>query len=1061
MASGARCGPVSPPEPYKSSYGRLAGRWDPVELGVHQVIGGGPVPAYVHRPHDALLRVVLDPAVPASRLVVIRGSSSTGKTRAAYETVIAQLADWQLDYPLDPGALAVRLHAGIPARTVLWLGELRQYADADEGPALLARLADLLESDDRLVITTMWPEHWNAYTSAARTGPGGADATGAIGRMLERLPELTGSDPATADPSRGGVIDIPDLFTAAEMATAAATGDSVLAEATAAAASAGQEGQVTQYLAGVFDLLRRYNGPGGNAYGQAIITAAMDATRLGHVGPLPAPLLQDAAAGYLSDLQRTKDIATWRDTALAWATEELNGAVRALQPVPPPVGTGVVGYRVADYLDQHGRRTRCACLGPTSLWDALIADTSSGSDLARLGEAAKDRGLYRHAALLWKQAIAASEPSASEQLISMLSTFDAESARSAARWTADHTEVDDPWEVRILQHAFREAGAENAVNTLFTRAAARIAHDSERVRELLASAESEDTFTTVATQLAPQMALDDANIVAMLLDTLLGAGAQETVIIVLNRRPANQVTLDDPSAITRLLFTLRKTGAEDAVTILAARAASEAPLDDPRGVAELLTALHQAGAENAVTILANRAANGAALSEAGVGGLLTALHQAGAENAVTILANRAASGAALDNAWAAVSLLSALREAGAHDAVTTLATRAARGAGLNYPHEVIELLSELREAGAHDAAVILATRAADQADVKDPKTVAQLLAALRRAGADNAVATLAARAGDQLAAFEGISVEYVSDLLRETTAKDPFIIQMISRAADAYLLHDNDLFPLSWLLEQLRRGAAEEAISFLASRAVHHPELCDLDKATLLLSVLPVTSTEEGTVVALATRAATGIDIRDGCTVAQVLDALRRLRTDDALRTLLARRPADHIALDNLRCVAELLTALREAGMEDAVTTLANRAASGAALDYPRGVPSLLSALREAGMENAVTTLANRAASGAALDAPGDIAGLLSALHGAGMEDAVTVLANRAASGAALDRPWDVIGLLSTLHELGAQGAFTVLAAHAASETAPDLPQPVVALLSELHEAGAQTRSPP
>jgi hypothetical protein len=261
--------------------GLRPGRWDPVkELGVHPVIGGGPMPAYIRRPHDELLRAVLDPKVTASRLVVVRGGSSTGKTRAAYEAVKDRLADWRLDYPLDPGALAARLEAGIPARTVLWLGELRHYFDADGGAAVLGRLADLLEGKRHLAITTVWPEHWAAYTAAARAGPGTADPAGAAGRLLGRLQELTSGDPARIDPARGGVIDVLARFTAAEMADVAGTGDPVLEAAAAVAARAGQEGYVTQYLAGVPDLLDHWGKPSGDPYGpygQAIITAAMDA----------------------------------------------------------------------------------------------------------------------------------------------------------------------------------------------------------------------------------------------------------------------------------------------------------------------------------------------------------------------------------------------------------------------------------------------------------------------------------------------------------------------------------------------------------------------------------------------------------------------------------------------------------------------------------------------------------------------------------------------------------------------------------------------------------------
>jgi len=328
-------GAVSPPgsdTAGKPAYGRLAERWDPVELGVHPVIGGGPMPPYVRRLHDELLWTALDPAVATSRLVVVRGGSSTGKTRAAYEAVSARLSDWRLDYPRNAAALAARLDAGIPTGTVLWLGELRQYADDDGGTAVLGRLADLLEGTGHILITTMWPEHWAAYTAAARTGPGSPEPTGVAGRLLTSLPELTGGGPTRIDSGRGGVIDVPPKFTLVDLEAVAYTGDSVLSAAAAAAAAAGQEGQVTQYLAGVPELLDRYAGPGGDAYGQAIITAAMDATRLGHASPLLAALVQEAAVGYLTDLQRTKDIASWRDNALAWAAEELNGAVRALEP---------------------------------------------------------------------------------------------------------------------------------------------------------------------------------------------------------------------------------------------------------------------------------------------------------------------------------------------------------------------------------------------------------------------------------------------------------------------------------------------------------------------------------------------------------------------------------------------------------------------------------------------------------------------------------------------------------------------------------------------------------
>jgi hypothetical protein len=326
--------------------------------------------------------------------VVIRGGSSTGKTRAAYEAVAARLADWQLDYPLGLGALEARLETGVPARTVLWLADLRQYAGAVGGAAVFARLADLLDGDGHLIITTSWPGHWRTYTDAARAGLGPADPAGAAGQLLERLPELADCNPAGIDPARGGVIDVPDLFTPADLDAAARAGDSVLAAAAADAADAGRVGQVAQYLAGVPDLLGRYAGPGGDPYGQAIIAAAMDAAQLGHASPLSAAFLQEAAVGYLIDPQRTKDIASWRDAALDWATKELKGAIRALQPVPSVSGTGIAGYRAADYLIQYATRERRSALVPDSTWKAVLRYVRDPADAVRLADSASDRELY-------------------------------------------------------------------------------------------------------------------------------------------------------------------------------------------------------------------------------------------------------------------------------------------------------------------------------------------------------------------------------------------------------------------------------------------------------------------------------------------------------------------------------------------------------------------------------------------------------------------------------------------------------------------------------------------
>ena len=471
---------------------------------------------------------------------------------------------------------------------------------------------------------------------------------------------------------------------------------------------------MAQYLSGVPDLLRQYSGPGGDPYGQAIMTVAMDAVRLGYSSPCPPRLLQDAVIGYLTSYQRTLEISNWWDEALTYATQELKGSIRALEPVPPADSTGVIGYRIADYLDQHGRRTRQDQPCPASLWDALSVYTTTSGDLNRLGDAACRQGLYRHAALLWTQAITTGNPYAAGQLIPLLHRLNPDCARRAAQWAVGHLSLDSPMSDARLLRTLRDAGADDAV-------------------------------TTLANQAVRHAVLDRPLGVANLISELHAVGVGDTITALLARDPARHTSIHNPLGVARLLEALRRIRARDAVTALLARdPASHASLDSPEGVAHLLRALHDAGASDAVAALANRAARHASLDDPfQVANLLGVLYDT---HAIIVLANRAASHASLENPSGVARLLRALHDAGASDAVAALLARdPASHTSLDNPEAVSWLLRALHDADADDAMAAVATRAASHIRLDSREAIDELLRALRGVGARDAVAALNSR----------------------------------------------------------------------------------------------------------------------------------------------------------------------------------------------------------------------------------------------------------------------------------------------------------------------------
>jgi len=255
----------------------------------------------------------------------------------------------------------------------------------------------------------------------------------------------------------------------------------------------------------------------------------MDATRFGHAGPMPAALLREASGG-------AADLA---------AGDEAGRAAGALEPV---TGAGTARYRLADYLDQYGRRTRADQAGTASLWDALAghAGETGIGDLNRLAQAARDRGLYRHAAALRTAAAARGSTQAATRLVAQLGQGDA--ARAAA-WAAARVRLDDPWEVSRLLEALRAAGAGPATEVLLAR------------------------------DPVGQVSLDHRWDVLGLLGTLAATGADDAVRTLLDRGPAREADPGDPWDTTLLMRALRAAGAGDAAPALAARAADAGMFD--------------------------------------------------------------------------------------------------------------------------------------------------------------------------------------------------------------------------------------------------------------------------------------------------------------------------------------------------------------------------------------------------------------------------------------------------------------------------------------------------
>ena len=380
---------------------------DQRRLGVHAAIGvpgmaDEVLPEYVPRDADADgrgVRAAVATAAERGGFVLLVGGSSVGKTRCAAEAVKALLPDWWLVYPAGPAEVAA-LTAAAPRRVVVWLDELQRYLDGEHGLTGGVVRALLDAPAPVLLIATLWPDRYNAYTAVP--APGGPDPRAREREVLDMA----------------AVIRIGEEFSPAEQdrARAAAARDRRLALALGATGYG-----LTQTLAAAPQLVARWqDARTADPYGWAVLTAALDVTRLGGRAPLPADLLREAAPGYCTPQQQAEAPGNWFERALAYATEKLHGAAAALAPAGSGVMGQIAGYTVADYLLQHASRERRAVQVPASTWIALLSQIRDPVDAVRLAGSAAGRLLYCYAIPLYRLAADAGDARAADELARLL-----------------------------------------------------------------------------------------------------------------------------------------------------------------------------------------------------------------------------------------------------------------------------------------------------------------------------------------------------------------------------------------------------------------------------------------------------------------------------------------------------------------------------------------------------------------------------------------------------------------------------------------------------------------
>jgi hypothetical protein len=484
--------------------------------------------------------------------------------------------DWRIWQPIgldSSRALLLALATDqIPPRTVLWLDDLRGFlspASGEDGGKIAAGLRGLLggrSSGPVLIFGTLWREDWRTLT---------ADPKGDQPDRLSRARKLLSS---------AETIRVPEEFSAADLdqlALVSATDPRL------ALAAAHADGRVTQFLAGIPELVRRFDMADDPA--RALITAALDMHRAVGVTRLPEAFLRDAAPEYMDEHAWNLHGGERFGEALAYATQPSRGVPGPLEPLRPRPGDAVPAqpeYRLHDYLAERDRQDRRFIVPPRTFWDSAARHVTNPATLLSLAEDAGSRHYYQIADSLTRQAAALGDPAAMDRLARELNARGL--ADEALAWRQRATEAAaasgarDLWGVTRLARDLQDSGRAEEATAWWHRAVSMV--DTREMSDFRGALWHAGRMAEAAAWLTDMAGTGDVRAAGALVQVLEGLGQYGEAIVWARKA----IDMGDSDARSSLLWLLEETGQVDEVVRLREAAAAGGDADEMTALAKLL-----------------------------------------------------------------------------------------------------------------------------------------------------------------------------------------------------------------------------------------------------------------------------------------------------------------------------------------------------------------------------------------------------------------------------------------------------------------------------------------